>query len=116
MDSQTYKYPNIPEVKIVILLGEPQNICCDRAKKILTNKNSGIYRLMNKKKKEFINLYPNEGDLVMISYSLLFQGYITVTNLENKKSMKFSIPELNILYYYFGEFKIIDNGFTDLYN
>lgn len=70
MDSQTYKYPNIPEVKIVILLGEPQNICCDRAKKILTN----------------------------------------------KKSMKFSIPELNILYYYFGEFKIIDNGFTDLYN
>lgn len=38
MDSQTYKYPNIPEVKIVILLGEPQNICCDRAKKILTKK------------------------------------------------------------------------------
>lgn len=114
MDSQTYKYPNIPEVKIVILLGEPQNICCDRAKKILTNKNSGIYRLMNKEKKEFINLYLNEGDLVIISYSLLFQGYITVTNLENKKSMKFSILELNILYYYFGEFKIIDNGFTDL--
>lgn len=114
MDSQTYKYPNIPEVKIVILLGEPQNICCDRAKKILTNKNSEIYRLMNKKKKEFINLYLNEGDLVMILYSLLFQGYITVTNLENKKSMKFSVLELNILYYCFGKFKIIDNGFTSL--
>lgn len=114
MDSQTYKYPNIPEVKTVILLGEPQNICCDRAKKILTNKNSEIYRLMNKEKKEFINLYLNEGDLVMISYSLLLQGYVTVTNLENKKSMKFSTLELNILYYYFGKFKIIDNGFTDL--
>lgn len=50
----------------------------------------------------------------MISYSLLLQGYVTVTNLENKKSMKFSTLELNILYYYFGKFKIIDNGFTDL--
>lgn len=114
MDSQTYKYPNIPEIKTVILLGEPQNICCDRAKKVLTNKTFEIYRLMNKEKKEFINLYLNEGDLILISHSLLLQGYITITNLENKKSMKFSVLELNILYYYFGEFKIIDNGFTSL--
>lgn len=114
MDSQIYKYPRIPEVKIVVLLGEPQNICCDKAKTILTNKNLEVYRLMNKQKKEFINLYLNEGDLVMISYPLILQGYITVTNLENKKNMKFSIPELNVLYYCFGEFKIIENGFTDL--
>lgn len=113
MDSQTYRYPELPKISITLIIGEPRNIVSSSG--ILSKMYQGVYRLMGKEKKEFINVYLNEGDMVMISYPAAFtSATVKVTNLENKKCMKFTLTELPVLYYYFGNFKVIDNGSTNL--
>ncbi len=114
MDSQTYKYPNVPDISVTLILGEPRNIVSAR-EGVLSKKYQGLYKLMSKEKKEFINVFLNEGDMIMISYPATFtSGLVKITSLENKRYMRFTLSELPILYYYFGEFKIISNEFTGL--
>lgn len=47
MDSQTYKYPNVPDISVTLILGEPRNIVSAR-EGVLSKKYQGLYKLMSK--------------------------------------------------------------------